>query len=218
MSLLAGLVCCGHDSIFCFLFAGAVVIEAVEDAMVSAIKIAPLGYKLGIVSSYGGELSGDENAMALLLKQFPACWVAFSGESEPVPYSTAKSAWSTVATFTLFVATKSARGEKFSRHSAGSAEVGAYRIAKDLRTLFVNQDLGLAIQAFKPGAIKSLFNKKLQGETVAVFAVELKCKYLIKEPPSANWPDWLSCDFGLYLSAADSEPEVSGLINLKVPV
>ena len=191
-------------------------IAEIEDGIIAAVKSAPFGYRLGIVDSYGGELSGDENAMATLMTQFPAVWVAYQGETEPVPYSTAKQAWSTVATFSLFVATRSARGEKFTRHSVGpTTEVGAYRIVEDLRTLFVNQDLGLSIQQFKPGRVKSLFNKKLLGQTIAVFAVDLHCKYVIDEIMPTAAPDLLAINFGLFLnSTAESEPDLAGIVTL----
>ena len=192
-------------------------IAEIEDALVLAIKKAPLGYHIGIVDSYGGELSGDENAMALVMKRFPAVWVAYSGETEPVAYSTAKNVWVTQATFTLFVATRSARGEKFTRHSvAAGVEVGAYQIAEDLRRLVVNQDFGLAIQPFKPGKIKSLFNKKLQAETIAVYAVEVRCKYLIKDVLPTSQSDLLSINFGLYLeSTASGSADMTGFVMLE---
>ena len=86
--------------------------------MIATIEAAELGYKLGMVASYGGELAQDENAMAILLRHFPAVWVSFNNESQPVPVSVSKSKWLVTSTFLVLVATRSARGEKFTRHSA----------------------------------------------------------------------------------------------------
>ena len=184
-------------------------IAAIEDAIIDAVKAADLGYKLGTIASYGGELAQDENALAVLLRQFPAVWVSFNHETQPVPFNLNKRKWLVTGTFLVLVATRSARGERFTRHSvAKGVEVGAYQIISDLRLLLLNQDLGLKIEPFKPGPVKSLFNKKLLNQTMAVYAVELHCKYVIEQPEEALRPAWTSINFNYYLrSTSEAVPD-----------
>lgn len=190
-------------------------IAAIEDALVAAVKAASFGYALGTVASYGGELGGDDKALALLIRQFPAVWVTFKGESDPKPVGTAKDKWLAEAEYMLLVATHSPRGERFTRHNASATEVGAYQIIKDARLLLLNQDLGLTIDRFKPGAVKSLFNKKLQTQSMAVFSLELKTKYVFSQPAEANQPDWLTTGFNYYLKPGDNIADASDLITMR---
>jgi phage gp37-like protein len=193
-------------------------IAEIEDALVAAVKSADFGYKLGTVASYGGELGGDDKALALLVRQFPAVWVTFKGESDPKPVGTARNKWKAAADFMLLVATHSPRGERFTRHSANATtEVGAYQIIKDTRLLLLNQDLNLAIDHFKPGAVKSLFNKKLLAQSMAVFSLELKTQYAISQPAEANQPDWLRTGFNYYLKPGDNIADATDLITLRTP-
>lgn len=193
-------------------------IAEIEDALVAAVKAASFGYALGTVASYGGELGGDDKALALLIRQFPAVWVTFKGEADPKPVGTAKDKWLVDADFILLVATRNARGEKFTRHSANAAtEVGAYQIIRDVRLLLLNQGLGLAIDRFKPGAVKSLFNKKMLTQSIAVFSLELKTAYVIKQPAEANQPDWLRTGFNYYLKPGDNIADASDLITMRAP-
>lgn len=192
-------------------------IAEIEDALVAAIKAASFGYKLGTVDSYGGELGGDDSALAILVRQFPAVWVTFKGESDPKPIGTAKDKWRAEAEFMLLVATRSPRGERLTRHNASATEVGAYQIIKDARLLLLNQDLGLTIDLFKPGAVKSLFNKKLLNQSIAVFSLGLKTAYVIKQPAEANQPDWLRTGFNYYLKPGDDIADASDLITMRAP-
>lgn len=189
-------------------------IADIEDAFIARIQSAVLGYTLGTVASYGGELSGDANQMAMLIRSFPAVWVVFHGEDKPKPLGTSKTKWIADAAFSLLVATHSVRGERFTRHGApGTGEVGAYQILADLRTLFLNQDLGMAIDRLKPGATKSLFNARLNSQQVAVFAQEWHTRYVMSEPV-APAPDLTAVDLQYFLNAADAQAEASDLVTL----
>jgi phage gp37-like protein len=193
-------------------------IAEIEDALVAAVNAASFGYALGTVAGYGGELGGDDKALALLIRQFPAVWVTFKGESDPKPVGTARDKWRVDADFMLLVATHSARGERFTRHSANATtEIGAYQIIKDMRLLLLNQDLNLAISPFKPGAVKSLFNKKLLALSMAVFSLELKTQYVISQPAEANQPDWLRTGFNYYLKPGDNIADATDLLTMRTP-
>lgn len=193
-------------------------IAEIEDALIAAIKAATPGYTLGAVASYGGELASDEESLALLIRQFPAVWVVFNSETNTKPVGTAQDKWLVDASFFLFVATRSVRGERFTRHSANAAmEVGAYQIIEDMRLLLLNQDLGLTIERFRPGAVKSLFNKRLLTESMAVFSLELKTRYVITQPAEANQVDWLRTGFNYYLTPPGTVINATDLITLRIP-
>jgi phage gp37-like protein len=193
-------------------------IAAIEDGLVDTIKSADPGYKLGTIASYGGELAVDEKNLALLIHQFPAVWVTFQNESDPKPVGTSRQKWSVEASFLVLVAARSGRGERFARHGANNAnEIGAYQIIKDMRLLLLNQDLDLAIERFKPGGIKTLFNKKLMTASIAAYSCALKTKYVISQPAEANQPDWLRVGFNYYLKPGDDIADASDLLTLRAP-
>jgi len=190
----------------------------IEDALIAAIKTAQLGYVLGTVASYGGELADNENSLGLLVRQFPAVWITFNGDDKVAALGTAKDKWKVDVTFMLLVATTNKRGEKFTRHTAhAGSEVGAYQIIEDMRLLLLNQDLGLAIERFKPGPVKSLFNKKLLHQAMAIFSIELKTSYIITQPAEANQPDWLRTGFAYYLLPGDAVADATDLLTLRTP-
>ena len=191
-------------------------IAEIEDALIAAISAAPLGYTLGKVASYGGELASDTQSLAALIKSFPTIWVMFNGEETPKQLGTAQDKWWVKASFFILVATRNVRGERFTRHSANTTtEIGAYQISEDLRTLLIGQDLGLNIADFNPGPIKSLFNKKLLTESMAVFTVELKTQYVITQPADAGLPDWLTTGIGYFLNPADSVAVASDTLTMR---
>lgn len=191
-------------------------IAQIEEAILAAVNAANFGYALGTVASYGGELEADEQAMALLLRQFPAVWVVFNTEATPKPIGTANDKWRVDTSFLVMAATRNLRGEKFTRHGVNaSIEVGAYQIIEDLRLLLLGQDLNLDIARFTPGPVKSVFNKKLLNQTMAVFAMELKTSYVITKPDEANQLDWIRTGFNYYLKPGDDITDASDLITLR---
>ncbi|MCF7963975.1 MAG: DUF1834 family protein [Methylobacter tundripaludum] len=186
----------------------------IEDAMLELIKTQSFGYSIKTVASYGGELSGDANAIALMLPRFPAVWVTFKGEGKPISYDTARKRWLVPATFSVFAATRNARGELEGR-KGNAFEVGAYQIINDIRQLFVGRDLGPGIDVINPGGIKVLFNTAIKGNCIVCYAVELTTKYyIVRSEPDA--PDLLRIGIDYDLTPPrDGIADASDLLTLE---
>jgi phage gp37-like protein len=191
------------------------IIASIEDAMLELIKAQSFGYRLKTVASYAGELSGDADAIARVLMSFPAAWVSFKDEGDPITYDTQRKRWLVPAKFAIYVGTRNVRGERFGR--VGSAgEVGAYQIAEDMRQLFLGRDLGLAIDHFNPGGVKMLFNATIKGNYLAVCSIMLKTKYYLAATPEAE-VDWLRTGFNYYLKPGDDIADATDLLTMRTP-
>lgn len=199
-------------------------IAQIEDAIINHIKAAAsampgLGYKLPNVASYGGELDDD---IAQVVRSFPAVWVAYAGGGKPRPYSTERNKWVVPATFAVMVGTRNVRGERATRHGlkVGGVikEVGAYQMLNDIGLLLVNQDFGLAIKNLVPGATKTLYNTKLNGQALAVFAREWHTEFIEAQPRmpiDPTDPMWLKMGINYYLKPGDDIADASDLTTLR---
>lgn len=198
-------------------------ISEIEDAMLARIVAAAaatpgLGYKLPTVESYGGELDDD---LAAVVRKFPAVWVTFAGCRASTKMATAGGKWKTQATFVTMCGSRNVRGERATRKglTVGGVikEVGVYQILKDVVLLLAGNDLGLAITPLKPGAIRTLFNTKLNGQGLAVFAREWHCEFVEMQPREQIDPtsvNWLSVGIGYYLQPDDGVADSSGTVTL----
>jgi len=183
-------------------------IAAIEDAIIARIQAAAeatpgLGYKLPVVDSYGGELDGD---LAAVVRKFPAVWVTFAGCRASTKANTQGDKWKTPATFVTMCGSRNVRGERFTRKglTVGGVikEVGVYQILSDVSLLLAGSDLGLAITPLKPGAIRTLYNTKLNGQGMAVFAREWHCEFIETQPREVidpTDPMWLELGINYYL-------------------
>lgn len=194
-------------------------IPEIEDAIIERIKSAAdaspgLGYRLKEVASYGGELDDD---LAKVVRSFPAVWVTFAGCGKPKPVSTEKKKWLTPATFVTMVGARNVRGERATRHGLKVGgeikEVGAYQMLQDISLLLINQDLGLAIDHLKPGAIRTLYNTKLNGQALAVFAREWHTEF-IETRPDPDDPMWLTMGINYYLKPGDAVADAQDNLTL----
>jgi phage gp37-like protein len=198
-------------------------IPKIEDAIIARIKSAAeaspgLGYRIPNVVSYGGEL---DDLTAEVVRQFPAVWVTYAGGGKPQPMATTRSKWRTPATFSVVFGARNIRGERSTRHGVTVAgqviEVGAYQMLEDISLLLLNQDLGLPIDYFKPGAIRTLYNTKLGGQAVAVFVREFHTAYIETEPREAIDPssgDFLKVGISYYLQPDTVTPLDTGIVTL----
>lgn len=198
-------------------------IADIEDAMIARIVAAAaatpgLGYKLPTVESYGGELDDD---LAAVVRKFPAVWVTFAGCRASTKLTTAGGKWKTQATFVTMCGSRNVRGERATRKGLTVdgviKEVGVYQILKDVGLLMAGSDLGLAITALKPGAIRTLFNTKLNGQAVAVFAREWHTEFIEtqpREPIDPTDPMWLKLGINYYLKPGDSVADASDTLTL----
>lgn len=198
-------------------------IAEIEDGIIARIVAAAaatpgLGYKLPTVESYGGELDGD---LAAVVRKFPAVWVTFAGCRASAKENTQGSKWRTPATFVTMFGSRNVRGERSTRQGlkVGGVikEVGVYQMLQDVSLLLAGSDLGLAITRLKPGAIRTLYNTKLNGQGLAVFAREWHCEFIETQPRAPidpTDPMWLKLGINYYLKPGDNVADASDTLTL----
>ncbi|MHB1333393.1 MAG: DUF1834 family protein [Sulfuriferula sp.] len=195
-------------------------IAEIEDAILTRIGSANdgrLGYKFASLDSYGGEFDEDLNQV---IRRFPALWVTYAGGGKPVPYGTKKARWKMPATFAVLVGARSVRGEPFSRRGLNSpagavVEVGTYRMLDDARRMLLNQDFGLAITRLELGAVKTLYNTRMNGIAVSAFAQEWHTSFMIDpEAIDPTTPEWLRLGINYYLAPDDGIADASDTVTL----
>lgn len=199
-------------------------IAAIENAIIERIQTASMsspgfGYLINEVKSYGGELDDE---LGRVVRSFPAVWVTFAGAGKPRPMASARHKWLTPATFVTMVAARNVRGERATRQglTVGGVvrEVGAYQMLQDISLLLINCDLGPNIGYLKPGAIRTLYNTKLNGQALAVFAREWHTEFVEAQPREAIDPisaDWLSTGINYYLQPDDGVADLSDAVTLR---
>jgi phage gp37-like protein len=154
------------------------------------------------------------------LRKFPGVWVTYAGSGKPVPYGTSKVKWKVPTTFAVMVGARSVRSEPFSRRGLEASdgtivEPGAYHLLEDCRRILLNQDFGMEIARLELGAVRTLYNTKLNGQAYSVFAQEWHTAFLV-EPESTidTDPMWLRMGFNYYLAPDDGKADASDLITL----
>lgn len=155
-------------------------IAQIETAIIAAIKTASLPYKLATVASYGGEFDDE---LDVVVRSFPAVWVTFSGGAKPE--RTGNRTWRVPCTFSVLCGVRSPRSEQATRHgltlNGVAVEAGVYQMLADVRNLLLNSDLGLSINPFAPGAVRTLYNTKLRSEALAVFGQEWHTSFVMHQ-------------------------------------
>ncbi|PVX80051.1 DUF1834 family protein [Paraburkholderia unamae] len=152
------------------------IITAVENAMVDRLKRG-LGQMVRQVSTYGGEF--DDDGLADVVRNLPAAWVTFGGVRKTSAVDARRKSWKAEGTFIVMVGAYSVRSEAASRQGgARMGEVGTNMLIWAVRRLLAQQDLSLPIQEFAPGAVRTLFNTKLQRDAFSVFALEFHTAWI----------------------------------------
>ncbi len=199
-------------------------IAAIEDAIIDRIKMAAaatpgLGYAIRDVKSYGGEFDDD---LSQVIRSFPSVWVTFVGSGKSRPMANSRSKWITPVTFAVMVGARNIRGERETRQgvSVGGVlhEVGVYQMLRDISLLLINNDLGLKIDFLKPGATRTLYNTRMNGQALAVFAREWHTEFVEAQPREAIDPtsaDWLSTGITYYLQPDDGVADLSDAVTLR---
>lgn len=199
-------------------------IADIEEAIIAHLKVAAtpvaLGYTVREITSYGGEF--DEDLFAQI-RRFPAIWVTFAGGGKLIPYGLSKGKWIKPLTFVTMVGARNIRGERQTRQGVRVAgtliEPGAYQMLDDVEIALANQDFGMAIDRLVPGAVKSLYNSRLNEKSIAVFAQEWHTKIVLdlSTPPpiDASNPDWLRLGINYHLTPDDGKADASDLLTLK---
>lgn len=163
------------------------VISNIERALIMRLGKG-LGKLVTTVASYGGEL--DDDGLHQVIGQLPACWIVFGGISTSTAHGTSRRRWQDKGKFSVLCAARSYRSEAASRAGGDSYwEIGSYDLITAVRRLLIAQDLGLAIDPLAPGAVRSLFNSRLeQNEALSVFAVEFTTHWYSDALPNGAWP------------------------------
>lgn len=141
------------------------------------------------VATYGGEF--DDN-LPEAVRRFPAVWVTFGSAGRPRRF-TAHNKWLVPVTFVVLVGARNLRGEEATRQgvkvNGQQIEVGTYQLLLDVQIALLGNDLGIkGVDTFEPGAVKTLFNTKLEGQALSVLAMEWHTKIELKKPePNDPW-------------------------------
>lgn len=198
-------------------------IAEIEDAIIrhlqAATASAALGYTVREITSYGGEF--DEELFEQV-RRFPAIWVVFAGGGKLKPYSTSAGKWIKPLTFVTMVGARSVRGERSTRQglrvNGTTLEPGAYQMLDDVEVALTNQDFGLAIDYLTPGAVKTLYNARMNKQAIAVFAQEWHTQIVLDlstpAPIDPSNPDWLRLGINYHLTPDDGNADVSDLLTL----
>jgi phage gp37-like protein len=184
-------------------------IAEIETAIIDRIKSAAGMKYLRAVESYGGQLDEEINDVVRVL---PAVWVTFAGTGKPVQQG--ENRFIKPATFAVMCGARSVRSERTTRQDGPAGEVGAYRILQDVETLLLMQDFGLAIDYFRPGAVRTLYNTRLRNNGLAVFAQEWHTKYVVTKPTDDE-VDFLRVGLNYNLKPGDDNPDASDLVTLQ---
>ncbi len=199
-------------------------ISTIEDAILARIAGAKLPY-LRTLATYGGEL-GDR--LVESVRQFPAVWLAFKGAGNGRPLNTAGSVYRVPATWVVFVAARNLRNEAATRRG-DHVLVGAYQILNDVRALLTGQDLGLEIEALRPGRVRSMTSARYQAQGVSVYAMKWHTKYDFRvfergtgQPatgadgqPTTPLPALSRIGVNYYLTPGDDVPDAVDLLTLQ---
>lgn len=182
--------------------------NAILEIIRGAFKNKAMGYAVSYIESYGGELD-DLDELAQVMRTFPAIWVTYAGSGKPTPVGTSKTKWLVPATFAVMCGSRNVRGERFTRQglkvNGEVKEVGVYQMLADMRQLLLRQDFGMAIDPLGPGLEKTLFNTRLNGAGLAIFAQEWHTKFVITAPaalPDPNAPDWDTTALSFFVNHA----------------
>lgn len=180
----------------------------IEAAMIETIKGASALAYLKTVESYGGQLDDD---IGEVVRAFPAVWITFAGAAKPVRHGA--NLWKFPCTFAVMVGARNLRNEKAAR--AGSpGEVGTYQMLQDIRTLFLDQDLGLQIAELQPGPVKTIYNTRVRNSGLSVFSQEWSTAYVGKKP-SPEEVDLLRIGVNYFLKPGDDVADASDEISLE---
>ena len=154
-------------------------LSVIENAIVAQLKAAPLPY-LRTLATYGGEIDGDFAQMA---RQMPAIWIACKGEGVGKPRDTTRRRWEIPVSFLVLCAARNLRNEAVTRQgfNAGAAlEIGTYQMLADVRSLLLQQKLGLPIEPLAPGRVRTLFSGKLQSQALSIYSQEWLTSYPVE--------------------------------------
>lgn len=163
------------------------IVSDIETAMVSALRAtADAGsFAVPTIESYGGQLDDDTLEWVRVL---PALWVVFAGADKPKRESTSAKTWRFTGTFTVFAAQRNLAGNQALRQG-DARNPGVYALMQLGLAALLGKDLGLAIQALQPGAVRTVFSGVVNRDAVMVYAANWHCDWITSATESALTPD-----------------------------
>lgn len=150
--------------------------RAMLDRLTESDRAGLFGGRLRTIASYAGELTN----LATAVQAMPALWVCYAGETEP--RNDGAEGWHASATWMLFAATYSARGDASARLDESEGEVGSYRLLQAARAVLAGADFGLPIDPLAPGAIIS----EEQAEGRSIYSLALRTGYAFRSNAAAS--------------------------------
>lgn len=188
------------------------IITRIEDAIIAAVQASRTDYALREVTSYGGQL---DEGLEQVVRALPAVWVTFGGSAKPKKIGPDK--WKVPCTFVVLVGSRSVSNEAGTRRGDSAGTPGTYRMLNDVSGLLTGQDLGLPIEAFEPGAVKTLFNAKLNSQAMSVFSHEFHTAYILKgrkARAAEEAPELREVGLNYHLTPDDGQADASDLVTL----
>jgi len=149
-------------------------VSRIENAMVEALQAAATSFRVDSIESYGGQL--DDEALEWI-RRLPAIWVVFAGADKPKAENTARTKWRYTATFTSFHAQRNLGGNKAMRQG-DARNPGVYALMQLANVAFLRKDLGLPIQEFAPGAVRTVFSTVVNRDAVMVYAMNWHTEWI----------------------------------------
>lgn len=157
----------------------------VELAIIERLK-AGLGKMAFQVETYGGQFDDD---LLNVIRVFPSVWVTFGGFTKTDIRNTARSKFNAHARFVVMVGDYNVRSEGSTRLGGPNPdEVGSYRLVHAVRRLLTGQDLGLDIDYFRPGRVRTLYNTQMNGRAFSVFGCEFDTYWVEDALDNRRWP------------------------------
>ncbi|MEB0964965.1 DUF1834 family protein [Citrobacter braakii] len=161
-------------------------ISEIELALVERLR-GGLGHMVQEVGTYAGELDGDPGRIVRCL---PAAWVTFGGIVKTERYSTSRQKYIATGRFVVVTGDYNTRSEQSARQGGSVRdEVGTNLLVESVRRLITGQDLGLKIDYFEPGRVRTLFNTGVAERAMSVFACEFDTRWVEHALENGKWPE-----------------------------
>lgn len=161
-------------------------ITGIELALIERLRLG-LGRMVRDVTSYAGELDED---IGTIVRCLPGAWVTFGGIVKTQRYSTSRTKRIVTGRFVVVVGDYNTRSEESTRHGGVNLnEVGTNLLVESVRRLITGQDLGLEIDYFEPGRVRTLFNSSTQSKAASVFACEFDTRWVEMALENGAWPE-----------------------------
>ncbi|ELM5175851.1 DUF1834 family protein [Escherichia coli] len=161
-------------------------ITEIERALVERLRCG-LGHMVQDVRTYAGELDEDPGR---IVRSLPAAWVTFGGIVKTERYSTSRRKYIATGRFVVVVGDYNTRSEQSARQGGSVRdEVGTNQLVESVRRLLTGQDLGLEIDYFEPGRVRTLFNTGVAERAMSVFACEFDTRWVEHALENGKWPE-----------------------------